>query len=71
MTNKEKLELTETRIYETRQSMRQIQRMFSNLRCNRENVGIVTSEELKQIEEVEELLREIEFRINDRVFDMK
>lgn len=68
---KNKLELTEERINETRGEMRRVQRMLASLRGHQEYKNIASKEEIKKIDEVEELLREIEFRINDIVFDME
>ena len=65
---KQKLALTETNITEGRTSIRGIARKLHHLK--RECEGLVTKEELAELERLDDLLREIEFRINDKLFDM-
>lgn len=68
MTNKEKLQITESSIANTRNELRGVVRKLEMLNYHKENKGIASKEELAKINEVEELLREIEFRINDSSF---
>ena len=65
---KQKLELTETNITEVKGSLRGVVRKLHHLK--REVDGLVTKEELAELERLDDLLREIEFRINDKLFDM-
>ena len=65
---KQKLALTETNISEGRSSLRGVVRKLHHLK--RECEGLVTKEELAELERLDVILREIEFRINDKLFDM-
>ena len=65
---KQKLALTETNITEGRGSLRGVVRKLHHLK--RECEGLVTKEELAELERLDDLLQEIEFRINDKLFDM-
>ena len=65
---KQKLALTETNITEGRGSLRGVVRKLHHLK--RECEDLVTKEELAELERLDDLLQEIEFRINDKLFDM-
>ena len=67
---KQKLALTETNITEGRSSLRGVVRKLEHLKHHKELHSLVTKEELAELERLDDLLREIEFRINDKLFDM-
>lgn len=70
MTNKEKLEITSKVIVEAKAELRNATRKLSFLRMLRENKDLVSKEEIQFLEKAEELLSEIDCRIDDRLFDM-
>ena len=70
MTNKFKLEVIERTIYFTRSELRSIYRKLENLTRHKEYKDLCSKEELKQLEEIEDLLLELEYRLNDKLTDM-
>lgn len=70
MTNKEKLEITSKAIAEAKAELRNATRKLDFLRLLRENKDLVSKEEIQFLEKAEELLSEIDYRIDDRLFDM-
>lgn len=70
MTNKFKLEITERSIYFTRSELRLIYRKLKNLTHHEEYKDLCSKEELEQFEQIEYLLLELEYRLNDKLSNM-
>ena len=70
MTNKFKLEITERSIYFTRSELRLIYRKLENLTHHKEYKDLCSKEELEQLEQIDDLLLELEYRLNDKLFNM-
>ena len=70
MINKFKLEITERSIYFTRSELRLIYRKLENLTHHKEYKDLCSKEELEQLEQIDDLLLEIEYRLNDKLIDM-
>ena len=68
---KQKLEITETSVNETRQGLRSVKRKLEFLRHHQETKTLVSKEELQKLEDIDNMLYEIELKINDIVtFDL-
>ena len=70
MTNKLKLATTERTIYFTRNELRFIYRKLENLTHHKEYKDLCSKEELEQLEQIEDLLLELEYRLNNKLTDM-
>ena len=67
---KRKLEITEDEIVETRKNLRGVIRKLNNLKHHKE-IDFISKEELIRLEELDDLLMELEHKINERiVFDI-
>ena len=67
---KRKLEITEANIVEARKELRGVTIKLNNLK-NHKEINFISKEEIARLEELDDLLMEIEHRINERiVFDM-
>lgn len=71
MTNKEKLRVTENSIVSTRNELRGVIRKLDIIKTHKSNKDLISKAEILRLEELEELLQEIEYRINNRLFDME